>query len=172
MRHCPLRASGIAMLLAMSTAACGGPTPRPTITSSATAAAVPEARETAPGIAIPTPDVVAIGEWSATCNAVEVSDCDGIARVFINNLARNGAWVLKESGGTIAVTLRTNCPVRADSVEASCWQASAAIADGRICMLVSRQRGPDPLGVGFGQVGGDDMSGRAGGPPTGWPICA
>jgi hypothetical protein len=23
----------------------------------------------------------------------------------------------------------------------------------------------------FGQVGGDLMSGRAGGPPSGWPVC-
>lgn len=90
----------------------------------------------------------------------------------MNNLAWSAAAVLRESGGKVSVTPRHDCPAVADYIDASfCWQASATRPSGPVCMVIARQADPAKAGSDFGQVGGDDMAGRAGGPPEGWPTC-
>jgi hypothetical protein len=120
-------------------------------------------------VACVAPVELKVGDWTASCVGVATADCQGIASLFINNLASSGASVLRDSGGRISIVQRPDCPaVPAYNDGRVCWQASASVPSGRVCMVVARQNeGP----FGFGQVGGDDMAGRAGPPPDGWPTC-
>lgn len=116
------------------------------------------------------PVEVRVGDWTASCVGVSAADCQGIAALFINNLAWSGTSVLRDSGGRLSIAQRPDCPSVPDYDDGSvCWQASAAVPTGRVCMVVARQNIESPFG--FGQVGGDDMTDRAGGPPEGWPTC-
>ncbi|MEO5964130.1 MAG: hypothetical protein ABIR11_01600 [Candidatus Limnocylindrales bacterium] len=96
-----------------------------------------------------------------------------IGQLFVNNLARNWKGVLDESGGKIVVKARATCPASlpdwADN--STCWQATAPAATGDVCMVIARQPKAESAVSTFGQVGGDDMTGRAGGPPSGLPAC-
>jgi hypothetical protein len=114
------------------------------------------------------PATVQFDGWTATCSDVERDDCDGVAGLFVNNLARNWKSVLDESGGRIHVATRPSCPAVPDWADPRlCWQATA----GSICMIIARNMHPGGAGFAFGQVGGDEMAGRAGPPPSGWPKC-
>lgn len=80
--------------------------------------------------------------------------------------------MLRESGGKLSVEPRRICPAVPKWADSSfCWQATTKISTGTVCMVVARQSDPATAGSRFGQVGGDDMTGRAGGPPVGWPTC-
>ena len=115
------------------------------------------------------PVEVKVGDWTASCLGVSRSDCTGIAALFINNLAWSGASVLRDSGGRVSIAPRPDCPaVPPDDDGSVCWQASAVVPTGRVCMVVARRA--DAGSFGFGQVGGDDMTGRMGPPPE-WPPC-
>jgi hypothetical protein len=103
--------------------------------------------------------------WQVTCLDVEFVDCHGVAALFANNLARNWQWVQEQSGGVVTVMPRPACPDFGDTFGATqdpsfCWQASATVADGQVCMVVARQTHP-VMGFEFGQVGGDEMAGLA-----------
>ena len=114
---------------------------------------------------------VAVGDWTATCDGVATADCQGVAALFVNNLARGWKRVFDESGGRLVVEPRPDCPPVPSWADASgCWQASAPMSNGVVCMVIDRQS-PPRTSHGFGQVGGDDLTGRAGGPPPGWPTC-
>ena len=149
--------------------ACATPTPTPTPT------AAPVATQAPTMIAIPTPSAslaesVKIGDWSADCDGVATDDCEGVAALFVNNLARSWHWVFDQSGGTLSVEPRPQCPTLPDWADGGyCWQVTASVRSGSICMVVARQTRTLPLG--FGQVGGDEMTGRAGGPAKGEPTC-
>ena len=120
-----------------------------------------------------TSDSVKVGDWTASCEGVPADDCEGIAGLFINNLAWSGASVLRESGGKLSVAPRRSCPAVPEWADPSfCWQATARISTGTVCMVVARQSDPAVAGSRFGQIGGDDMTGRFGGPPVGWPTCS
>ena len=112
---------------------------------------------------------VKVGDWTASCVGVSPTDCEGIAALFVNNLAWSGASVLRDSGGNVSIAPRPDCPAVPDYADSSvCWQATALVPGGRVCMVVARQKmGP----FGFGQVGGDEMAGSAAGPPPGWSTC-
>ena len=112
---------------------------------------------------------VKVGEWSAICEGVGTGDCEGVAALFVNNLAWSGKSVFDQSGGIVSVTPRPECPAVPDYADpAFCWQATALVPSGPICMVVARLTVAGPRG--FGQAGGDDLTGRAIGPPN-WPIC-
>lgn len=101
------------------------------------------------------------GAWTAACEGVPADDCEGVATLFIHNLARNGQRVLEESGGRLVVEARLGCPKVPDWADpGTCWQASEEVSDGTVCMVVARQS-PPRTSTGFGQVGGDDLTGRA-----------
>jgi len=118
------------------------------------------------------PVTVKIGDWTANCQAVPADDCEGIAGLFINNLAWSGATVLNESGGRVSVEPRPMCPAVPKWADPSfCWQATAKVSTGTVCMVIARQLDPATAGSRFGQVGGVDLTGRLGGPPAGWPTC-
>lgn len=151
--------------------ACATPTPSPGPVESAgiSLPPAPTRIETVGPTAAPLPSVV-VGDWSAKCERVEPSDCEGVALLFVNNLARGWQAVFDQSGGVLTVAARADCPAAPDwAVPDVCWQATAVMTDGPICMVVARQL--QPAEIGFGQVGGDDMSGRLGGPPVEWPRC-
>ena len=98
--------------------------------------------------------------WTATCSWVQADDCKGVAKLFVNNLARNWKGVLDASGGRIVVEARA-CPGPlpdwADS--STCWQATAAAMRGDVCMVIARNpKAPGAVST-FGQIGGDDMTG-------------
>jgi hypothetical protein len=113
--------------------------------------------------------IVQVGDWSATCDGVGLNDCQGVAALFVNNLARNWKSVFDSSDGNVSVAPRPVCPAVPAWAEAGfCWQATAAGGTGPICMVVARHMATLSA---FGQVGGDEMTGRFGGPPPGWPTC-
>jgi len=149
--------------------ACAAPAPTPVLTAAPALTPAPTTVTPAP-TATPAP-VVQVGDWSASCDRVDTDDCQGVAAFFVNNLARSQRSVFEQSGGTLSVEPRPECPAVPGWADSDfCWQATALVSGGSICMVIARQGPSRP--VGFGQVGGDDMTGRAGGPPVGWPICA
>ena len=118
------------------------------------------------------PITVKVGDWTASCQGVPADDCEGVAGLFINNLARSGASVLLEGGGKVSVEPRPFCPAVPEWADPTfCWQATAKTSTGIVCMVVARQADPATAGSRFGQVGGDVMTGFLGGPPVGWPTC-
>jgi hypothetical protein len=148
-------------------AACATPEPSPTLSAAVTRAPA-TATPTLPATHVP---VLQVGDWSAGCDGVGPDDCQGVAALFVNNLARSQQSVFEQSGGTLSVEPRPDCPIVPDWADPGfCWQASALVPSGSICMVIARQGPSRPDG--FGQVGGDDMAGLAGGPPEGWPRCA
>jgi hypothetical protein len=118
------------------------------------------------------PVTLKVGDWTASCRGVPADDCQGVAGLFINNLAWSGAWVLLESGGRLSVEPRPLCPAVPEWADPSfCWQATAKVSTGTVCMVVARQSDPATAGSRFGQVGGDVMTGLGGGPPVVRPTC-
>jgi hypothetical protein len=148
------------------------PTPYPTQTPAPTAPVSPTVTPTATG---PTPRLPGVVQrelegWQVTCVDVEFVDCHGVAALFVNNLAWNTGWVLDQSGGMVTVAARRDCPALEHFDATSCWQARAPIEVGDVCMVVARQLPEIAWKFGFGQVGGDDLTGRLG-PPPNWPLC-
>jgi hypothetical protein len=105
--------------------------------------------------------------WTVGCADVAQADCDGIARMFLNNLAWNGGWVYEESGGRINVTRDALCPdIPEWGVPGACWRVSAPTQSARTCMLMARRDVPEQ-GYTFGRIGGDELTGRLGAPKPG-----
>ena len=165
------RASTLAAL-ALSVAACGTATP-----TSPPPAASPTAASPSVAPSSPAPSAAGlelrVGDWTATCSDVPEDECQGVAALFANNLARSWMVVFEASGGRIEVTNRSACPALLPdwADPASCWQATAGTEPGQVCMVIGRWPRPEGAALRFGQVGGDDMAGRAGAPPSGWPAC-
>lgn len=111
--------------------------------------------------------------WTAFCSSLEEQECEGIAQLFVNNLAWDEAAIHRESGGRIVVEPRSACPGSLPewADRSSCWQAFAHASMGEVCMVIARHEKAQGAVSTFGQVGGDEMTGRAGGPATGWPVC-
>jgi hypothetical protein len=136
----------VAAIVIVLLGGCAAPTPTPTLTT------------------------VKVGHWSARCEGVATADCEGVAALFVNNLARSSQSVFDESGGMLSVEPRPDCPAVPDWADPSfCWQATASATSGPICMVVAKQTVSGSLG--FGQVGGDDMTGRLGPAGKGWATC-
>jgi hypothetical protein len=167
----------VAAVIVLLVAGCA-PIPTPTQTATLpstetttipTASSVPSASGTPAVTSNPTA-VVKVNRWSADCYGVPVAACEGVAALFINNLARSGDQLFSESHGVIAVGPRSECPRIPKWADANfCWQATALIASGPVCMVVAKQKSPRRLE--YGQVGGSVISGRAGPLPQGWPTC-
>ena len=116
---------------------------------------------------------LAIGDetWTAQCLHVATSDCEGIARLFVNNLARNGAWVGDESGRQVRISPSAACPPFPEWAQpGACWRAFAPTTSSRACMLIARQL-KDTTEFGFGRIGGDELTGRFGAPKPGTTPC-
>jgi hypothetical protein len=156
-------AASVALVLILG--ACAAPVPSPSVEGVPSSTASPRAVDD---------DVLEIGfdDWTASCHGVPTVICRGVAGLFVNNLARNGQRVLTESEGWIDVTGPRDCPAVPDWADPSrCWQATAQVDAGPICMVIAGQKRVN-VGYGaFGQVGGAEMAGRGGGPPSGWPVC-
>lgn len=149
--------------------ACATPAPSPMLTAAPAITPAPATAAPAP-TATPAP-VVQVGEWSASCDRVGADDCRGVAALFVNNLARSKQSVFEQNGGTLSVEPRPDCPIVPDWADSDfCWQATALVSGVPVCMVIARQSPSRPIG--FGQVGGGDMTGQAGGPPESWPRCA
>jgi hypothetical protein len=118
----------------------------------------------------PTSAYVAVGSWTATCHEVPLADCQGIATVFVANLARTWQPIFEASGSQISVVARPDCPTVPDWADGwQCWQATASSPTGSVCMVIARLDTPEASG--FGQVGGDEMSGRFASPDLSFPDC-
>jgi hypothetical protein len=121
----------------------------------------------------PTPRLVTTGRltWTAACRSTSDADCDGAVGLFSNNLARSWQWVHKDSGGQLTVEPRA-CPTTAGGLTArSCWDVTAAVPNGPICMVVANGAN-DPRYPAYFQIGGDDETGQIavpGAPPR--PMC-
>lgn len=169
-----LAAAAVALLVV---GACASPAPTAPASSPAGTPIQPASNAPSPGPTVlgvsGTGATVRSDGWTSRCSAVQVDDCDGVARLFVNNLARSWKGVFDASGGRIVVEARAACPSSlpdwADS--ASCWQATAPASTGDVCMVIARHPKAEGAVSTFGQVGGDEMTGRLGGPPAGWPVC-
>jgi hypothetical protein len=120
----------------------------------------------------PTPRLITSGiaTWTVMCNGASDADCEGAVGLFTNNLARSWAMILDQSGGRLTVQPRA-CPTRIDGLTARlCWDVTAVISSGPFCMVVAHDAN-DSRYPAFFEIGGQDGTGRAGGPPTGWPMC-
>ena len=123
----------------------------------------------------PSPSALAVQVqgWTAACSAVAEDDCRGVAALFVNNLASSGQSAFEASAGQLTVTARSACPTVLPewADPAACWQAAARTTTGPVCTVIARHSQADGAASAFGQVGGDEMSGQAVGPPAGWPVC-
>jgi hypothetical protein len=129
------------------------------------------AATTLAGCQTPIPVVIGDETWTAQCVRVATRDCEGIARLFVNNLARNGGWVGEESGRSVRITPLPVCPPLPEWAEpGACWRAFAPTTSSRACMLIARQR-KDTTEFGFGRFGGDELTGRFGAPKPGTTPC-
>ena len=117
---------------------------------------------------------VADGTWTAECAGVIPDDCEGVAEVFVNNLAWSGEWIRESSGGHVRIS-PVACPAPVEGAEwadlSACWRAAAPIQGSRACMLIARRKDPTLVGFPFGQVGGDNYTGLFGAPDPGTTPC-
>src|SRR5882672_9053893 len=110
--------------------------PRSTLLAILAAAAIGLAGCTAT-VTVPSRD----GPWTAECLNVATSDCDGIARMFLNNLAANGGWVRDESSGRLQISVLSACPgFPAWAMPGTCWRAAARTQSARACIIVARRK--------------------------------
>jgi hypothetical protein len=135
----------------------------------------------APGSASPTPAVsvepsptaraITIGEgtWTVMCNGTSDANCDGAVGLFANNLGWSWKVILDESGGDLAVQPRA-CPTFNGLTARQCWDVTAVRPSGPFCTVVAHDAN-DPRYPDYFEIGGQDGTGRAGGPPDGWPMC-
>jgi hypothetical protein len=99
----------------------------------------------------PTSTTVMVGEWQASCGAVEPAVCQAVAALAINNLARN------RPTGVLTVESRPACPQVPEWADGSrCWQVYTPVSTGTVCMVVAK-RSTDHQ---YAQVAGD-VPGRA-----------
>lgn len=117
------------------------------------------------------PRVIMTGEltWAVTCGATSDSDCDGAVELFANNLARSGQQIFDDSGGRLGVMPR-DCPTRNGLTARRCWDVTAILPSGPLCMVVAHGA-TDPRYPAYFQIGGQDAAGRGGSPPDDWPLC-
>lgn len=109
--------------------------------------------------------------WQASCVNVTATDCEGIVRMFLNNLAWNGGWVRDESGGTVQVSLSPTCPEFSDLAQpGACWKVNAPTRSSRACMIMARRIKPEQ-GFDFVWIGGDQLSGSFAAPKPGTTPC-
>ena len=112
------------------------------------------------------------GAWVAECRNVARADCEGIAALFVNNLARNHQWIHDESGGLVRVSPASICPEPPDwAVAGGCWRAEAPAVTTRACMLIARLQDGELATHPFGQIGGDEFTGLAGAAAPGTNPC-
>lgn len=119
----------------------------------------------------PTPRAVTTGlaTWTVACGGTSDKDCDGAVELFANNLARSWQMVLDQSGGRLTVEPR-KCPTFNGLTAHQCWDVTAVLSTGPMCMVVANGAN-DPRYQGYFEIGGQDGTGRAGGPRKGWPMC-
>jgi hypothetical protein len=119
----------------------------------------------------PTARTVQTGEaaWAVMCNATSDSDCDGAVGLYVNNLARSWKAIRDESGARLTVEPRA-CPTINGLTARQCWDVTAVRPSGPFCMVVAHDAN-DPRYPAYFEIGGQDGTGRAGGPPVGWPMC-
>ncbi|MEA2673163.1 MAG: hypothetical protein QOI92_355, partial [Chloroflexota bacterium] len=92
--------------------------------------------------------------WPVSCVATGIEACQSVAAVTLNNMA----WGRPANPtGTITVIARGPCaPVPAWADGSMCFDAHVSMPPSdRVCLVVA----PRPTLGGFGQVGGDEVSG-------------
>ena len=94
--------------------------------------------------------------WTVSCRGTGAGACAGVASLALNNLARSRP---REPTGVITVVARGACaPVPDWADGTTCYDAHVPLAPMQeVCLVVAGRPG---LG-GYGQVGGDEVSGLA-----------
>jgi hypothetical protein len=125
----------------------------------------------APTVPSPTPRAITAGRatWAVACGGIADEDCDGAVGLFTNNLARSWQMVRDQSAGRLTVEPRA-CPTFNGLTARQCWDVTAVLSTGSMCMVVANGAN-DPRYPDYFEIGGQDGTGRGGGPPTGWPMC-
>jgi hypothetical protein len=89
---------------------------------------------------------VTIGEWSASCSTVELTVCEDVASLAVNNLGRN------RPSGVMTVQARPACPrVEGWADGSRCWQVYIPVGARTVCMVVAKR----PTDGQYAQVAGD-----------------
>ena len=94
--------------------------------------------------------------WTVACRGTAAEACDAIASLALNNMA----WGRPSAPtGVITVVARGACkPVPAWADGTACFDAHVPVAPSQqICLVIARR----PALGGYGQVGGDEVSGLA-----------
>ncbi len=96
--------------------------------------------------------------WTVSCLGTAPDVCRSAASLALNNLARSRP---RDPIGTITIVARGPCAPVPDWADGSmCLDAHVRIAAGReVCLVIARR----PALGGYGQVGGDEVSGQLGG---------
>lgn len=111
------------------------------------------------------------GVWTVACRNVSADDCDGIVRMYFNNLARNYTWVRDESGARILVDASPTCPDFGTLAQpGACWRVMAPVSSARACMIMARRITPEQ-GYRFVWIGGDQLAGSVAAPRPGTTRC-
>lgn len=109
--------------------------------------------------------------WTVACRNVAAADCDGIVRMYLNNLARNYGWVRDQSGATIQVDRSPTCPDFGTLAQpGACWRVNAPVRESRACMIMARRIEPFE-GYTFVWIGGDQLAGSVAAPKPGTTPC-
>jgi hypothetical protein len=95
-----------------------------------------------------------IDGWTVTCASTAADVCQAVAGLALNNMARSAP---SSPTATIRVERRSGCPPVPDWADGSaCWNAQVPLAAGaEVCIVVAYR----PALGGYGQVGGDEVSG-------------
>jgi hypothetical protein len=117
----------------------------------------------------PTEIVTGTMTWFASCGEAQSIDCRRVVELFSNNLARDVKQIWQTADGWVTLTSRP-CPTFNGRTALFCWDVDARTTDGPFCMVVGNGS-TDSRYPAYFEIGGMDGTGRAGGPPSGWPMC-
>jgi hypothetical protein len=103
-----------------------------------------------------TPTTVTAEGWTVVCTATAAETCSAVASLALNNMARSRPSV---PTGVIRVVARGACAPVPDWADGTkCFDAHVPVAPTKeVCLVVA----PRPTLGGYGQVGGDEVSGQA-----------
>lgn len=90
--------------------------------------------------------------WVVACGDANVEHCEGAVELFSNNLGRSWATVLEQSNGRLTVEPRA-CPALEGLTVERCWDVTAVITDGPLCIVVATGA-DDPRAAEYFQIGG------------------
>jgi hypothetical protein len=94
--------------------------------------------------------------WTVTCRGTGAVQCAALASLALNNMARSRP---SQPTGVITVVARSGCaPVPEWADGSACFDAHVPLGPSQeVCLVIAAR----PALGGYGQVGGDEVSGMA-----------